>query len=80
MMSMTRFFAFGLMVYGVICMNWGNIKALTASRAKVDPPPEVSTPPLTATPGARLDRQRQSREAPDLERLSPSAHPGTRRV
>ena len=72
MMSAARFLAFGFMVYGVIAMNWGNIRALAASRVKDDPPAELATPPVSATPGERPPR--------DLERLSPGSHPATRRV
>lgn len=70
MMSATRFLAFGFMVYGVIAMNWGNIRALAASRVKAESPSDVASPTLVATAGGPRD----------VERLSPGSHPATRRV
>ena len=71
MMSATRFLAFGCMIYGVITMNWSNIKAVVVrnqEREKAEPADCLRVPHGTGSPTR------------DVERLSPGAHPPTRRV
>ena len=56
----------GFMVYGVLAMNWHNIKAhFTGPRSKDDSPASAPSPLAPIR---------------DIERLSPGTHPATRRV
>lgn len=64
-MSATRFLAFGFMVYGVLAMNWQNIKTHFLTPRSKDDSPTMAPSPLAPR---------------DIERLSPGTHPATRRV
>ena len=75
-MSAARFLAFALMMYGVLAMNWSNLKSLVRPKDEHDGADDHDG---TGT-GARESGRHSARLEELASPLSPGAHLASRRV